>query len=445
MGKLRWFLHVTISGLFVVALLNTFIGYASTKNDIMLVEIKGAIQPSTADYLRRVITKAELNESTALLIELDTPGGMLESTRRIVTLFLESEVPIITYVAPYGARAGSAGTFLVAASHIAVMAPTTNIGAASPVSGDGSDLNTTLQSKAIEDTAALMRSIADARDRNSTALEATIFEAKAYSSEEALDKNIIDKIAQDREELLEVINGMLVTTQAGPITINTESVNLQEEKRNWKEKFLDAVGDPNITFILLTIGSIGLTIEFVSPGILVGGFVGLLATALAFVGMGQLPVNWLALVLIVAAVVLFVLETQGAGLGFFAIGGTICFALGGFLLYGDFGSNPTGKDLFSLSMWLLAFVVIVLSVLLLFLVMALRDTMSRGSPSNYAAIIGSEGIVRAALDPTGTVLVGSELWTATSEDPSEIEEGKVVVINSYDGVQLIVSEKTKKA
>ena len=445
MGKLRWFLHVAISGLFVVALLNTFIGYASTKNDIMLVEIKGAIQPSTADYLRRVITKAELNESTALLIELDTPGGMLESTRRIVTLFLESEVPIITYVAPYGARAGSAGTFLVAASHIAVMAPTTNIGAASPVSGDGSDLNTTLQSKAIEDTAALMRSIADARDRNSTALEATIFEAKAYSSEEALDKNIIDKIAQDREELLEVINGMLVTTQAGPITINTESVNLQEEKRNWKEKFLDAVGDPNITFILLTIGSIGLTIEFVSPGILVGGFVGLLATALAFVGMGQLPVNWLALVLIVAAVVLFVFETQGAGLGFFAIGGTICFALGGFLLYGDFGSNPTGKDLFSLSMWLLAFVVIVLSVLLLFLVMALRDTMSRGSPSNYAAIIGSEGIVRAALDPTGTVLVGSELWTATSEDPSEIEEGKVVVINSYDGVQLVVSEKTKKA
>lgn len=445
MGKLRWFLHVTISGLFVVALLNTFIGYASTKNDIMLVEIKGAIQPSTADYLRRVITKAELNESTALLIELDTPGGMLESTRRIVTLFLESEVPIITYVAPYGARAGSAGTFLVAASHIAVMAPTTNIGAASPVSGDGSDLNTTLQSKAIEDTAALMRSIADARDRNSTALEATIFEAKAYSSEEALDKNIIDKIAQDREELLEVINGMLVTTQAGPITINTESVNLQEEKRNWKEKFLDAVGDPNITFILLTIGSIGLTIEFVSPGILVGGFVGLLATALAFVGMGQLPVNWLALVLIVAAVVFFILETQGAGLGFFAIGGTICFALGGFLLYGDFGSNPTGKDLFSLSMWLLAFVVIVLSVLLLFLVMALRDTMSRGSPSNYAAIIGSEGIVRAALDPTGTVLVGSELWTATSEDPSEIEEGKVVVINSYDGVQLVVSEKTKKA
>ena len=445
MGKLRWFLHVTISGLFVVALLNTFIGYASTKNDIMLVEIKGAIQPSTADYLRRVITKAELNESTALLIELDTPGGMLESTRRIVTLFLESEVPIITYVAPYGARAGSAGTFLVAASHIAVMAPTTNIGAASPVSADGSDLNTTLQSKAIEDTAALMRSIADARDRNSTALEATIFEAKAYSSEEALDKNIIDKIAQDREELLEVINGMLVTTQAGPITINTESVNLQEEKRNWKEKFLDAVGDPNITFILLTIGSIGLTIEFVSPGILVGGFVGLLATALAFVGMGQLPVNWLALVLIVAAVVFFILETQGAGLGFFAIGGTICFALGGFLLYGDFGSNPTGKDLFSLSMWLLAFVVIVLSVLLLFLVMALRDTMSRGSPSNYAAIIGSEGIVRAALDPTGTVLVGSELWTATSEEPSEIEEGKVVVINSYDGVQLVVSEKTEKA
>ena len=444
MGKLRWFLHVTVSALFVVALLNTYIGYTSTKNEIMLVQISGAIQPSTVDYLRRVIETAELDETTAILIELDTPGGMLESTREIVTLFLESEVPIITYVTPYGARAGSAGTFLVAASHIAVMAPTTNIGAASPVSTDGSDLNRTLKSKATQDAAALMRSISEARNRNRIDLEATIFEAKAYSSEEALEKNIIDKIAQDREELLNMINGMVVTTQAGPITINTESSNLQEAKRNWKEKFLDAVGDPNITFILLTIGSIGLTIEVVSPGILVGGFGGLLATALAFVGMGQLPVNWLAMVLIVAAVLFFVLETQGAGLGFFAIGGTISFALGGFLLYGDFGSNPTGMDLFSLSMWLLAFVVIVLSVLLLFLVMALRDTMSRGISSNYAAIIGSEGIVRAALDPTGTVLVGSELWTARSEYPSEIEEGKVVVINSYDGVQLVVSEKNRK-
>ena len=444
MGKLRWFLHVTISALFVVALLNTYVGYTASKSDIIVVEIKGTIQPSTADYLRRVIAEAELNESTAILIELDTPGGLLTSTREIVTLFLESEVPIITYVAPYGARAGSAGTFIVAASHIAAMAPTTNIGAASPVSADGSDLSTTLQSKAIQDAAALMRSIADARDRNSSALEATIFEAKAYSSEEALDKNIIDEIARDREELLKMVNGMLVTTQIGPITLDTESVNLQEAKRNWKEKFLDAVGDPNITFILLTIGSIGLTIEFVSPGILVGGFVGLLATGLAFVGMGQLPVNWLAMVLIVAAVVFFVLETQGAGLGFFGIGGTICFALGGFLLYGDFGSNPIERDLFSLSMWLLALVVIVLSILLLFLVLALRDTVSRGSPSNYASILGSEGIVRVTLDPMGTVLVGSELWTATSEGPLEIQEGKTVVINGYDGVQLLVSEKTKR-
>ena len=444
MSKLSLFLRVTVSALFFVALLNTYIGYTSTKNEIMLVEIRGAIQPSTADYLRRVITTAELNEAVAILIELDTPGGMLESTREIVTLFLESEIPIITYVAPYGARAGSAGTFIVAASHIAAMAPTTNIGAASPVSADGSDLNTTLKSKATQDAAALMRSISEARNRNATALEATIFEAKAYSSEEALEKNIIDKIAHDREELLNLINGIVVTTPTGPITIDTESSNLQEAKRNWKEKFLDAVGDPNITFILLTIGSIGLTIEFVSPGILVGGFVGLLATALAFVGMGQLPVNWLAMVLIVAAVVFFVLETQGAGLGFFAIGGTICFALGGFLLYGGWGNNPIERDLFSLSMWLLGLVVIILSGLLLFLVLALRDTMSRGSPSNYATIIGSEGIVRVALDPTGTVLVGSELWTATSEHPSDIQEGKVVVINSYDGVQLLVSEKTEK-
>ena len=444
MSKLLLTIHVCISISFSLAFLNHYTGYASTSNDFMVLKVDGPIQPSTADYLERMIAKAESNESTGILIELNTPGGMLDTTRSIVSSFLDSDVPIITYVSPFGARAGSAGTFLVAASHIAAMAPTTNIGAASPVLSDGSDLNKTLASKATQDTAALMRSIAETRGRNVKALEATVLIAKAYSAKEALESHIIDYIAQDRDQLFAILDGETVVTKSGSTTISTSSMNLYEGKRNWKEKFLDAVGDPNITFILLTIGSIALTIEFVNPGILVGGFVGLLATALAFVGMGQLPVNWFAMVLILAALILFVIETQGAGIGLFAIGGTICFGLGGFLLYGDFGDNSLQGNIFSLSMWLLGLVILILSILVLFLILALRDSIARGSPSNYGTLIGSEGIVRGTLNPNGTVWVGSEMWSATSLSNLRIDSGKSVIVSNYDGVQLIVTEKPEK-
>jgi membrane-bound serine protease (ClpP class) len=444
MSKLRLVTHVFISILFALAFLSNYTGFASTKDNLMVLKVNGSIQPSTADYLERMIAKAGSSGSTGILIELNTPGGMLNTTRRIVSAFLDSDVPIITYVSPFGARAGSAGTFLVAASHIAAMAPTTNIGAASPVSLDGSDLNKTLASKATQDTAALMRSIAETRGRNVKALEATVLSAKAYSSEEALETGIIDYIAEDRDQLLAILDGKTVVTKSGSRTISTVPLNLYEGKRNWKEKFLDAVGDPNITFILLTIGSIALTIEFVNPGVLVGGFVGLLATALAFVGMGQLPVNWFAMVLVMAALILFVIETQGAGIGLFAIGGTICFGLGGFLLYGDFGDNSLQGNIFSLSMWLLGSVILILSVLVLFLIVALRDSMARGSPSNYSTLIGSEGIVRSTLNPNGTVLVGSEMWSATSLRNLKIASGRSVVVSNYDGVQLIVSKKPEE-
>ena len=289
-----------------------------------------------------------------------------------------------------------------------------------------------------------MRSIAETRGRNVTALEATVLKAKAYSSEEALESGIIDYIAEGRDQLLALLDGEIVVTKSRTVTISTTAITLSEGKRNWKEKFLDAVGDPNITFILLTIGSIALTIEFVSPGILVGGFVGLLATALAFVGMGQLPVNWFAMVLIVAALILFVIETQGAGIGLFAIGGTICFGLGGFLLYGDFSDTSLQGNIFSLSMWLLGLVIVLLSVLVLFFILALRDSIARGSPSNYSALIGSEGTVKGTLNPNGTVLVGSEMWSATSLSNLKIDTGKSVVVSNYDGVRLIVSEKPEE-
>lgn len=285
-------------------------------------EIRGAIQPSTASHLERMINDAEASTKvSAILIELNTPGGMLEPTREIVSDILSSEVPVITFVSPSGARAGSAGTFIVAASHIAAMAPTTNIGAATPVGASGEELGETIKNKVSQDATALLRSISEQRGRPSQELELTVTEARSYTSSEAMELGIIDIVSKNHTSLLEEIDGFTVSTPSGNLTMDTADVEIQIFKRTMLEKFLDAVGDPNITFVLLTIGSIALTLEFIQPGILIGAFIGILAISLAFAGMGQLPVNWLAVALVFGAFVLFFIETQAPGLGLYVAGG----------------------------------------------------------------------------------------------------------------------------
>ena len=328
--------------------------------EISKVEIKGAIQPSTSRYIERAIGLAEKNGSVALLIVIDTPGGMLEPTRDIVMDIMNSKVPIISYVHPSGARAASAGTFIAAASHIAAMAPGTNMGAAAPINQDGNDLNETLKSKITQDATALLRSAASRTGKNPEALESTVIESSSYTAEEAFQANIIDFISPDITSLLVDVNGATVLVNGIETTINTRDTSLENINRSLLEKFLDAVGNPNITFILLTLGSIGLTIEFVKPGILIGGFTGILALSLAFVGLGQLPVSWLALSLMGVGLILFILEGQAPGLGIFIIGGLICFVLGAFLLFGGLSPPSIGGPSFNINFWILTFTTLIL-------------------------------------------------------------------------------------
>jgi len=412
---------------------------------IYKTEIRGAIQPSTASHLKRMIGDAKSSTRvSAILIELDTPGGMLEPTREIVSEILASEVPVITYVSPSGARAGSAGTFIVAASHIAAMAPTTNIGAATPVGASGEELGETIKNKVSQDAAALLRSISEQRGRPSQALEMTVTEAKSYTSMEALELGIIDVISKNQISLLEEIDGFTVITPAGNITMETSNLKTQIFKRTMLEKFLDAVGDPNITFVLLTIGSIALTLEFIQPGILIGGFIGILAISLAFAGMGQLPVNWLAVALIFGAFVLFFVEAQAPGIGLYLCGGLICFVVGSFLLFGNISMAGFDRGIFGVNLWLIGIVGVILTGSIILALKALSEAIGKTMPSHTSELIGAIGIVKTPLSPLGTVQVGSELWTAEMQDDrSSPAIGDYVIVKNTDGIKLSVLKQDK--
>ena len=413
--------------------------------EISKIEIKGPIQPSTSRFIKRAIGLAENKDSVALLIVIDTPGGMLEPTRDIVRDIMNSKIPVVSYVHPSGARAASAGTFVMAASHVAAMAPGTHLGAAAPINKDGNDLSETLKSKVIQDTTALLRSAASRTGKNAEALESTVTESSSYTSEEALEVGIINFISPDIRSLLDDLHGENILLDGTEIFVDTKDATLKSIERSFLERFLDAIGNPNITFVLLTLGSIGLIVEFVKPGILIGGFTGVLALSLAFVGLGQLPVSWLGLSLMAVAMVLFIAEAQAPGLGILIIGGLICFVLGSFLLFGRISPPPIGGPNFNVNFWILGFTTLILGSSVLLCLKAFKEAAGPSIPSHSGTIVGKIGVVKSSLDPRGSVQVGSELWTAISTQGDSIDEGESVTVLSIDGLNVIVSKVDKQS
>ena len=289
----------------------------------MVINVDGIINGVKHRYISRSIEEAQGTGADLLVIELDTPGGLVDSTRDIVAVLLESPVPVAVYVSPHGARAGSAGTFITAAGHVAAMAPGTNIGAATPVSGTGEALEETLASKVENDAAALIRSIAQERGRNQDALESTVREAASFSANEALELDIIDFVVEDLDHLLRQIDGHRVELVGEPEgrVLQTENMQLRRLDKNLLEGFLEFISDPNVSFLLLTIGGLGIVFELFSPGLIVPGVTGVICLLLALLAFGNLPVNWAAAAFILLAVILAVLETQvcrlwGVGSGF---------------------------------------------------------------------------------------------------------------------------------
>ena len=340
-----------------------------------------------------------------LVITLDTPGGLLTSTRDIVEQLLSSPVPTAVYVSPHGAQAGSAGTFITAAANFAAMAPGSNIGAATPVSATGQDLDETLASKVENDAAALIRSIADERGRNAELLEATVREAASYSAREAVEGNVVDFISEDLSDLMSQVNGRVVETPAGRVTLNTEGLLVRELEKSLLESILEFLADPNVSFLLLTVGGLGIVIELFNPGLIAPVVVGVICLILAFVALGNLPVNWAGVALILLAIVLAAAEVVVAGFGILGIASAISLVIGGLLLFAQFGeTSPTLPDV-SVNRWLIVGTGITAAVSVLYLARQAVKSRREQPVASMVAIVGEIGVVTSPLSPRGTVRV----------------------------------------
>ncbi|MFQ6027994.1 MAG: nodulation protein NfeD [Dehalococcoidia bacterium] len=409
---------------------------------VSVVNIDGTIDPVMARYLTRSIEGAEKDQAELLIIILDTPGGFLGATRDMVESILSAEIPVATYVAPPGARAGSAGTFITAAANFAVMAPGSNIGAASPIASDGQDIPETLAKKINEDTRAFIRSIAVTRERNSQALEETVTRARSYSATEAVELNVVDFIAPDLSDLLEQLDGQTARTATGVVELQTQNLEIREAKTTLLENFLSVIVNPNLAFVLLIVGGVGILAEMMTPGLLGPGIVGVISLGLAFVAMGQLPVNWVGVGLILFAMVLFFLEFEESGVGVLGLGGVICLLLGSFLLFGGYFSSPDIPEAGSkVSLWIIGTVTGFLAVILALFIYLARPT---GSATGFDArsggsLNGQLGTVITVLNPTGRVRVRNQEWRATAGPSDLIEEGEEVVVEGVFGRLLKVS------
>lgn len=414
---------------------------------VAVLNIDGVIDPVSARYLTRCIDKATEDGARLIVIKLNTPGGLLSSTRDMVEEILGANIPLVVYVSPPGAHAASAGTFITAAANFAVMAPGTNIGAASPVASGGKDLAETLEKKVKEDTMAFIRTIADKRSRNSQALEETVTKARSYSAEEAVEKRVADFIANDLNDLLAQLHGQTVKTATGIITLYTQETSILEIEMTLLERFLSILAKPNIAFMLLSIGQLGILAELLTPGFIGPGVVGVISLALAFIGLGNLPINWVGVGLILFSMLLFFLELQEPGIGIFGIGGLISFVLGAFLLFGDFGTPDIPTPSFRVSIWVIAVIAGVIGAFMLSLVFLVTTTRRSqvGIISSREAPIGQSGIVVSALAPSGTIRIGDKLWTATTTAGDLIREGEEVIVIGVYGRVLKVSKVTRES
>ena len=404
----------------------------------LVAEIEGPINPVKERYLERALKQARDSGATLLIVRLDTPGGLLDSTRKMVEMQLESDIPIVVYVAPGGAQAGSAGTFLTAAANVAVMAPGTNIGAATPVSESGEDIGETMANKVTNDAAALIRSIAEERNRNAEKLEETVRLGASFTATEAVELGMVDFIAADTNDLLRQLDGREVTTRSGTLTLQTEGMATRDLDKNLLEHFLEFLANPDVAFLLLTIGGLAVVIELFNPGMIVPGVVGIVLLILAFLALGSLPVNWAGVALIILAMALGFLETQVSGFGVLGVAAAICLVLGGFLLFAQFGAPSPTLSPVSVNPFLIVATVAILGGGLLYLVWSIRQSQRAERHEDTIPLLGRVGTVVTQLAPRGIVRMEDGNWTAVSDDNQVIAEGERVIVVGVDDLVLTV-------
>jgi membrane-bound serine protease (ClpP class) len=416
---------------------------ASPKGPIVVVELNSDVDQISDGFLRDALKHAAREDARLVVIEINTPGGLIDSMRNMVGYILASPVPVAAYVEPQGARAASAGTLIAISTAFLAMAPGTNIGAAAVVGSGGQNLSSTEGKKVTNDVAALMRSVAVQRHRPVRPLVAAIRKAASYSSQEAVHLGIANLQTPDLSSLLRALDGRRLGTVGGSVVVHTGGARIETVDQTLFERILRFLADPNLVFLLLSLGGLGLVVELWSGGSTwIPGSLGAIFLVLALVGIGSLPFSWAGLVLILVGIVLLGFEIHAPGHLFFGAAGTASLILGGIYLLGSAGSPQFGGALIQVSRWLLILVAIAAGGIVLFLSNELRTSLRLPryvSPLAAGALIGSAGEVSVKLAPSGEVRVAGEAWQAELSGGGELEPGRRVRVEQVDGLKLFVT------
>ena len=427
---------VILIGLLLAASIAVRVQADSSRIDVL--PIKGTINPVLVDYISRGIDQADDEGALAVIIQLDTPGGLDTAMRDIIKEIVNARVPVVVYVSPAGARAASAGAYITLAAHVAVMAPNTAIGAATPVAmgGDGeAAMSDEMKAKIINDATAYIRDIAESHGRNAEWAEKAVREGVSATSQEALELNVVDMVAADLDDLVAQLDGREVTLLDGRVvTLNTQDATINYVKMKMAEGFLYAIADPNIAYILLSVAMLGIMAEIFNPGLIFPGIVGGISLLLAFFSLGVLPVNYAGILLIVLAFGLFIGEVLTTTFGLFTAGGVVSLVIGSLILFR--GAAPV----FQINPWLIAAVTIVITALFAFIVNRAISAHRKQAKTGREELVGKPVVVKEVLDPEGTVFFKGERWAAIL-DKGQAEPGEEVIITEVDGLMLRVTKK----
>jgi membrane-bound serine protease (ClpP class) len=394
----------------------------AASDQIYILKIDDAISPGVADFIQIGIKQANQDDVACLIIELDTPGGLAESMRSIVKSILASEVPIVVYVSPSGARAASAGVMITMAADVAAMAPGTNIGAAHPVGAGGQEIDKTMSEKVVNDMVASAKSVAEQRGRNVEWVEKAIRESVSATETEALEKNIIDLIAADTDDLIRQLEGREIQDKGRLELQGAETKVLEEGLRT---KVLKTISDPNIAYILLMIGLAGLYFELSHPGTIFPGVIGGICIILAFFALQTLPINYAGILLIILAIIFFVMEMKITSYGLLSVAGIVSLLIGSLMLFES--RSPEMRLSWSV---LLPTIIIVSGFFVVVAGMVFRVHITRPKTGSDG-LVGEIGLVRQRIDPSGKVFVHGELWNAVSENPlAEGTKVRIVRVNN---------------
>ncbi|HSS49529.1 MAG TPA: nodulation protein NfeD [Thermoanaerobaculia bacterium] len=406
-------------------------------SEVLVVTVKSAIHPVSAELIADAIKEADRAGAAALVIELDTAGGLMTSTHDITSAILGARTPVVVYVAPSGARAASAGFYILMSADVAAMAPGTNTGAAHPVGGQGEDIPGILGKKVEEDSAANIRSLALRNGRDLKLAEAAVVQSRSFSAQEALDGKLIDLVVPDLPALVKALDGRTVKRGATTATLHTAGATVRNFEISSMRSFLGVLADPNITYLLLGLGSLGMLFELMHPGAILPGVVGAICLILSFYGLSVLPVSYAGLALLMLAMIFFILEIKVASYGGLAVAGVVCLILGSLMLFNT--PEPALRVSVQLIAMLTAFAVLVVGFLVWMSLLARRLPVRTG----MEGLIQETGVARSELAPRGKVFVHGELWDAVSDET--VAAGQEVEVVAVRHLLLTVRPHRRRA